>query len=110
MLLMYALRDDEGDHVSLKDLKESFLKFAIVLQDMQNYDINKKKATPKQEPTAPAGPTLLSAYTVVPPKVKFGLCFKILNRNMKRDDSTWISIQLQLLPMCHTDSAVVVML
>ena len=61
MLLMHALLDDEGDHVSFKDLKESFLKFATVLQDMQNYDRNNKKATPKQEPTAPAGPTLLSA-------------------------------------------------
>jgi len=84
-----------------KDIKESFPNFAIVLQDMQNYDLNKKKAIPKQESTVPARLTLLSASTVVPPKVKFGLCFKILNRNMKRDGYAWISIQLQLLPMFH---------
>jgi hypothetical protein len=37
-----------------KDLRVAFPKFVVVLQE---YDLNKKKATPKQEPTAPDAKT-----------------------------------------------------
>jgi hypothetical protein len=65
MILMNALPDSEfmfmKESMYAKDLKVAFSQFAVVLQEMQNYDLNKKKATLKQEATAPVGPTILSA-------------------------------------------------
>ena len=56
MLLMNALPDEEflfmKETMYAKDLKEAFPKFTVVLQEMQNYDLNKKKATP---PLSPSG-------------------------------------------------------
>ena len=53
MLLMNALPDEEflfmKETMYAKDLKEAFPKFTVVLQEMQNYDLNKKKATPSKE-------------------------------------------------------------
>ena len=53
MILMNALPDSEfmfmKESMYAKDLKVAFPQFAVVLQEMQNYDLNKKKATPKQE-------------------------------------------------------------
>ena len=44
-----------------KDLSSNFPQYSVVLQDMQNYDLNKKKAAPKQGLVVPAGLTALSA-------------------------------------------------
>jgi len=44
-----------------KDEHSRSSSFAVLLQEMQNYDLNKKKATPKQEATVPVGLTILSA-------------------------------------------------
>jgi len=53
MILMNALPDSEfmfmKESMYAKDLKVAFLQFAVVLQEMQNFDPIKKKATPKQE-------------------------------------------------------------
>jgi len=57
MILMNALPDSEfmfmKESMYAKDLKVAFPQFAVVLQEMQNYDLNKKKTTPKQEATVP---------------------------------------------------------
>ncbi len=37
-----------------KDLKDAFPKYAVILQDMQNYDLNGKKPTAKPDSTVPA--------------------------------------------------------
>ena len=42
---------------------KSFPKFLDVLQDIQNFDLKKQKATLKHESTVPSGPTILSAIT-----------------------------------------------
>ena len=62
-----------------KDLKEAFPKYAVVLQDMQNYDLNRKKPAAKQESTAPVGPTIPSTTTCL-------TCSKIFNKVMKKND------------------------
>jgi len=91
MLLMNALPDEEflfmKETMYAKDLKVAFPQFAVVLQEMQNYDLNKKKAIPKPEAIAPVGPTILSASTTIPAKTKCGICSKMFNRTMKRDGS-----------------------
>jgi len=91
MLLMNALPDEEflfmKETMYAKDLKVAFPQFAVVLQEMQNYDLNKKKAIPKPEAITPVGPTILSASTTVPAETKCGICSKMFNWTMKRDGS-----------------------
>ena len=57
MILMNALPNSEfmfmTESMYAKDLKVAFPQFAVVLQEMQDYDLNKKKATPKEEATVP---------------------------------------------------------
>jgi len=100
MLLMNALPDEQflfmKETLYSKDLKEAFPKYAVVLQDMQNYDLNRKKpaakqassAVPaaKQEFTAPVGPTILSATTTIPSTTKCLTCSKIFTTVMKKND------------------------
>jgi hypothetical protein len=65
MILVNSLPDDEfmfmKESLYAKDLSKSFPKFLDVLQDMQNFDLNKQKATLKLESPVPPGPTILSA-------------------------------------------------
>jgi len=90
MLLMNTLPDEQflfmKETLYSKDLKEAFPKYSVVLQDMQNYDLNRKKPSAKQESTAPVGPTILSATTVIPPTTTCLTCSKIFNRVMKKND------------------------
>ena len=51
---------------------------------MQNYDLNKKKATPKQEATVPAGPTILSASSPNPAQTKCTTCSEMFNTTMRK--------------------------
>jgi len=91
MLLMNTLPDDEflfmKETMYAKDLKVAFPQFAVVLQEMQNYDLNKTKATPKTEAITPVGPTILSASTTIPAKTKCGTCSKQFTKTMKKDSS-----------------------
>ena len=87
MLLMNALPDEQflfmKETLYSKDLKEAFPKYAVVLQDMQNYDLNRKKPAAKQESTVPVGPTILSATTTIPSTTKCLTCSKIFKTVMK---------------------------
>jgi len=47
--------------------------FAVVLQEMQNFDLNMN--------------TILSASNTIPAKTKCGTCSKMFDRTMKRDGS-----------------------
>ena len=89
MVLVNSLPDDEFSFMKetlySKDLSANFPQYSVVLQDMQNYDLNKKKATPKQEPPVPAGPTALSAASALPAKSKCGICSKMFPRTLRRD-------------------------
>ena len=88
MILMNALPDSEfmfmKESMYAKDLKVAFPQFAVVLQEMQNYDLNKKKATPKQEATVPAGPTILSASSPNPAQTKCTTCSEMFNTTMRK--------------------------
>ena len=87
MILMNTLPDSEfifmKESMYAKDLKVVFPQFAVVLQEMQNYDLN-KKATPKQEATVPVGPTILSAPSLNPAQTKCATCSKMFNTTMRR--------------------------
>jgi hypothetical protein len=89
VILMNALPDAEflfmKETMYSKDLKEEFPKFAVVLQDMQNYDLNKKKAISKQEPLVPAGPTALSAASALPAETKCRTCSNMFPRTIRKD-------------------------
>ena len=67
-----------------KDLKVAFPQFAVVLQEMQNYDLNKKKATPKQETTVPVRSTILSAPSPTPAQTKCTTCSEMFNTTMRK--------------------------
>jgi len=88
MILMNALPDSEfmfmKESMYAKDLKVAFPQFAVVLQEMQNYDLNKKKATPKQETTVPVGPTILSAPSPTPTQTKCTTCSEMFNTTMRK--------------------------
>ena len=90
MLLMNALPDEQflfmKETMYSKDLKEAFPKYAVVLQDMQNYDLNRKKPAAKQESTIPVGPTILSAMTTIPPTTTCLTCSKTFNKVMKKNE------------------------
>jgi len=47
MILMNALSDDQflfmKETMYFKDLKDAFPSYAVVLQDMQNYDLNRRR-------------------------------------------------------------------
>ncbi len=62
---MNALSDDQflfmKETMYSKDLKDAFPTYAVVLQDMQNYDLNRRKPAAKPESAAPVGSTILSA-------------------------------------------------
>jgi hypothetical protein len=55
MLLMNTLSDEQflfmKETMYSKDLKDAFPTYAVVLQDMQNYDLNRKKPAAKPEST-----------------------------------------------------------
>ena len=89
MVMVNGLPDDEFSFMKetlyAKDLSENFPKYSVVLQDMQNYDLNKKKAAPKQELPVLAGPTALSAASALPAKTKCGICSKMFPRSLRRD-------------------------
>jgi len=88
MLLMNALPDEEflfmKESMYAKDLKVAFPQFAAVLQEMQNYDLNKTKAIPKTDPTVPAGPTVLATTTPTTAQTKCATCSKMFNTTMRR--------------------------
>ena len=89
MVLVNSLPDDEFSFMKetlyAKDLSVNFPQYSVVLQDMQNYDLNKKKATPKHEPPVPAGPTALSAASALPAKTKCGICSKMFPTTLRRE-------------------------
>ena len=98
MILVNSLPDDEfmfmKESLYAKDLSKSFPKFLDVLQDMQNFDLNKQKATPKLEPTVPAGPTILAATATsssIPLRVECPLCHKMFNQTLRRDGKKHIN-------------------
>ena len=95
MILVNSLPDDEfmfmKESLYAKDLSKSFPKFLDVLQNMQNFDLNKQKATLKLEPPVPPGPTILSATTISssnPLRVEYPLCHKMFNQTLRRDGKT----------------------
>jgi len=51
---------------------------------MQNYDLNKKKVTPKEEATVPVGSTILSAPSTSPAQTKCATCSKMFNTTMRK--------------------------
>jgi hypothetical protein len=91
MILVNSLPDDEfmfmKESLYAKDLSKSFPKFLDVLQDMQNFDLNKQKATLKLESPVPPGPTILSATTAssIPLRVECPLCHNMFNQTLRRD-------------------------
>jgi hypothetical protein len=88
MILMNALPDSEfmfmKESMYAKDLNVAFPQFAVVLQEMQNYDLNKKKATPKQETTVPVRSTILSAPSPTPAQTKCTTCSEMFNTTMRK--------------------------
>jgi hypothetical protein len=77
MILMNALSDDQflfmKETMYSKDLKDAF-------QDMQNYDLNRRKPASKPEPTAQVGSTILSASSPnfsSAPRCSTRLCAKL---------------------------------
>ena len=80
MVLVNSLPDDEFSFMKetlyAKDLSANFPQYSVVL--------NKKKATPKQEPSVQAGPSALSAASALPAKIKCGICSKMFPRTLHR--------------------------
>ena len=88
MILMNALPDDQflfmKETMYSKDLKDAFPAYAVVLQDMQNYDLNRRKPASKPESTAPVGSTILSASSPNPAQTKCATCSKMFNTTMRK--------------------------
>ena len=88
MILMNALSDDQflfmKETMYSKDLKDAFPTYAVVLQDMQNYDLNRRKPAAKPESTAPVGSTILSASSPNPSQTKCTKCSEMFNTTMRK--------------------------
>jgi hypothetical protein len=88
MILMNALSDDQflfmKETMYSKDLKDAFPTYAAVLQDMQNYDLNRRKPAAKPESTAPVGSTILSASSPNPSQTKCTKCSEMFNTTMRK--------------------------
>jgi hypothetical protein len=87
MLLMNAFSDEQflfmKETMYSKDLKDAFPKYAVILQDMQNYDLNRKKPTAKPDSTVPIGPTVLSTPSLNPSQTKCATCSKMFNTTIR---------------------------
>jgi len=87
MLLMYAFSDEQflfmKETMYSKDLKDAFPKYAVILQDMQNYDPNRRKPAAKPEFTVPIGPTVLSTPSLNPSQTKCATCSKMFNTTIR---------------------------
>jgi hypothetical protein len=88
MILMNALSDDQFPFMKgtmySKNLKDAFPTYAVVLQDMQNYDLNRRKPAAKPESTAPVGSTILSASSLNPSQTKCTKCSEMFNTTMRK--------------------------
>ncbi len=58
--------------------------YAVVLQDMQNYDLNRRKPASKPEPTAPVGSTILSASSSNFSQTKCTKCSEMFDTTMRK--------------------------
>jgi hypothetical protein len=88
MILMNLLSDEQflfmKETMYSKDLNDAFPTYAVVLQDMQNYDLNRKKPAVKPESTAPVGSTILSAPSPNPSQTKCTKCSEMFNTTMRK--------------------------
>jgi hypothetical protein len=88
MILMNALSDEQflfmKETMYSKDLKDAFPTYAAVLQDMQNYDLNRRKPASKPESTVPVGSTILSASSPNPSQTKCTKCSEMFNTTMRK--------------------------
>ena len=88
MILMNLLSDEQflfmKETMYSKDLNDAFPTYAVVLQDMQNYDLNRRKPAAKPESTAPVGSTILSASSPNPSQTKCTKCSEMFNTTMRK--------------------------
>jgi hypothetical protein len=88
MILMNALSDEQflfmKETMYSNDLKDAFPTYTVVLQDMQNYDLNRKKPAVKPEFTTPVGSTILSAPSHNPSQIKCTKCSEMFNTTMRK--------------------------